>query len=329
MNPITSYEVLIRLTEHHLCEIYGSYGTGKSRLVAHIALEAQRLGARVLFIDTEMGLPSEIAAQIKSYWYVGDSLEALEDAVAWAKDHRNDFDLLIVDSVGTPVYLNYIEFESMAEKLKAFQRLAAVFRDMVRFARGERGVDYDPKSPLDTRRKALSIAVNHCLSEFSRAIKEEPESEPLAPFGGSIHRVPKVILRVEPAELTSEKSVFNILTYKLRNMPKNLVIGKYTIDSRGVRVDWNLKLLGLEKVAEARPKAVPSASEVLSMIPQDLASEVEAHEEESYIILRLKRILKLEDFLRLLDSIRRIGGEYVSAPGKESYFRIPRTVSAS
>lgn len=324
MDPLTSYEVLIHLTEYHLCEIYGSYGTGKSRFVAHIALEAQRLGARVLFIDTEMGLPTEVAAQIKNYWYVGDSLDALEDAVAWAKDHRGDFDLLIVDSVGTPVYLNYIEFESMAEKLKAFQRLATVFRDMVRFARGERGVDFDPKSPLDSKRKALSIAVNHCLSEFSRVVKEEPESEPLAPFGGSIHRVPKVILRIEPAEMTAEKSVFNILTYKLRNLPKNLVVGRYTIDARGIRVDWNLKLLGLEGRVEARPKAAPSASEVLSMIPQDLAGEVEAHEEEGYVVLRLKRILKLEDFLRLLDAVRRIGGEYVSMPGKESYFRIPR-----
>lgn len=67
MSALTSYEVLVRLTEYHLCEIYGSYGTGKSRLVAHIALEAQELGARALFIDTEMDLPAEVASQIKNY----------------------------------------------------------------------------------------------------------------------------------------------------------------------------------------------------------------------------------------------------------------------
>lgn len=316
---LSSYEVLTHLTEHHLCEIYGSYGAGKSRFAAHIALEAQKLGVRVLFIDTEMGLPYSIIAQFKNYLYVGDSLSDLEDAVAWAKEHRDEFDMLVVDSVGTPVYLEYIRFEETAGKLKAFQKLAAAFRDMVRFARGECGVDFDPKNPLKSRRKALSVAVNHCLSEFSRVAREESDSEPLAPFGGSIHRIPKVILRVEPEELTAEYSRFRILTYKTRNLPKNLVIGRYVIDAEGVKVEWNLKLLGL-KPLEKPPYAGRLLAKVLAGMPRSIMENVEAVEEAGHMVLRLKQHISYEDFLKLSNIVRGMGGDYVQGEG---CFKIP------
>ena len=235
--PVTAYDKLAQLTQYHLTEIYGAYGTGKSRLVHHIAVEAQNAGKRVLFIDTEGGLADEHIRQLQNYWYIGDSIEALEDAVAWAKDHRSKYDLLVVDSVGHPVYVNYVEMESMDQKLKAYQRLAAVFRDMVRFARGERGVDF-LMSERESKRKALAIATNHPVSEFAKIAKDLPPEEPLAPFGGQIHRVPKVILRCEPVELAPSRSVFRALTFKLRNMPKNVEAMRYTITKEGVSVEW-------------------------------------------------------------------------------------------
>jgi KaiC/GvpD/RAD55 family RecA-like ATPase len=233
VKPATSYEKLLALTEGHLVEIYGSYGTGKSRLVHAIAVEAQNLGKRVVFIDTEGGLLDEHVKQLQNYWYVGDSIEALEDAVAKAKENRKDYDLLVVDSVGHPVYVNYVELETMAEKLRAYQRLALVFRDMVRFARGERNVDLG-------ERRALAIATNHTISEFARVIKELPEEEPLGPFGGQIHRVPKVILRSEPVELTGERSVFKLVSFKLRNMPKDVEVARFTISKSGVEIKWKI-----------------------------------------------------------------------------------------
>jgi len=230
----TSYDKLMRLAEGHLAEIYGPYGCGKSRLVHTIAVEAQNvLGKKVLFIDTEGGLLDEHVEQLENYWYVGDSIEALEDAVASAKQHRKDYDLLIVDSVGHPVYVNYVELEKLQDKLRAYQRLALVFRDMVRFARGERGVDLG-------ERRALAVATNHTVSEFARVAKEIPEEEALGPFGGQIHRVPKVILRSEPVKLTEKQSVFRLLSYKLRGMPKDMEVARFTIDSKGVKIEWRV-----------------------------------------------------------------------------------------
>ena len=229
----TAYDKLMNLTESHLAEIYGQYGTGKSRLAHHIAIEAQNAGKRVLFIDTEGGLLDEHVRQLKDYWYVGDSIEALEDAVAKAKKQRGSYDLLVVDSVGHPVYVNYVELQGMQQKLRAYQRLAMVFRDMVRFARGERGVDMG-------KRSGLAVCVNHTVSEFSRIAKELPPEEPLDPFGGQIHRVPKVILRSELAEAAPNRSVFRLLSFKLRGMPKNVEVGRFTIDNEGTRVEWKI-----------------------------------------------------------------------------------------
>jgi KaiC/GvpD/RAD55 family RecA-like ATPase len=233
-----SYEKLARLTEHHLAEIYGAYGVGKSRLAHHIAVEAQEAGKRVLYVDTEGGLLEEHAKMLKNYWYVGDSVEALEDAVAWAREHRNDFDLLVVDSVGHPVYVNYVEMETMDQKLKAYQRLAAVFRDMVRFARGERGVDFQ-RIGEPSKRRALALAVNHPVSEFAKMSKDLPPEEPLAPFGGQIHRVPKAILRAEPVEMRKDRTVGSLLSYKLRGLPRDLEVARYVI-KEGVGVEWKV-----------------------------------------------------------------------------------------
>ena len=229
-----AYNKFMELAEAHLAELYGPYGCGKSRLLHSIAVEAQDiLGKKVLFIDTEGGLLDEHVSQLKNYWYVGDSIEALEDAVASAKQHREDYDLLIVDSVGHPVYVNYVELKGMAQKLRAYQRLAIIFRDMVRFARGERKVDLG-------KRKALAIAANHPVSEFARVAKDLPEEEPLNPFGGQIHRVPKVILRIETDQQTETQSVFRVLSFKLRGFAKGVEVARFTIDSGGVRIEWKV-----------------------------------------------------------------------------------------
>jgi len=230
----TNYDKILQLTEGHLAEIYGSYGCGKSRFVYATAIEAQKmLGKNVLFIDTEGGLTDRQINELKNYWYVGDEIDALEAAVREAKNRRNEFDLLIVDSVGHPIYVNYVELKGLDNKLKAYQRLAMVFRDMVRFARGERGKDMG-------KRKALAIAVNHPVSEFARMSHDLPPDEPLNPFGGAIHRVPKVILRIEPKKITPTESVFSLKTFKLRNMAKDVEIALFTIDKTGTRTEWKI-----------------------------------------------------------------------------------------
>jgi len=228
-----AYHKLLELVGPHLIEIYGSWNTGKSRLVHSIATEAQLIGKRVLFLDTEAGLEDKHIEELQNYEYIGDKLDTLIKRVSEAKDDRKKFDLLIVDSIGHPVYVHYVEMEGLEEQLRSFQKLALLFRDMVRFARGEKGADFG-------KREALAIAVNHTVSEFARAAKNLPRVEPLDPFGGQIHRVPKLILRSEPAGFTSTTSIYKLLSYKARDLPKNYEVAQFTIDHNGVRIEWRM-----------------------------------------------------------------------------------------
>lgn len=224
------YQKLLDLAGSHLVEIYGQLGTGKSRFAHSLAVEAQVTGQRVYFMDTEGGLTAQHQKQLDNYEYVGDSLDYLMQRVSWVNDQRDNYDILIVDSIGHPVYVHYVEMGSLEKQLKSYQKLAVLFRDMVRFARGERGKDMG-------KRSGLSIAINHTVSEFARAAKESTE-QPLDPFGGQIHRVPKLILRSEPVAFTSEKSTFNLWTFKARNLPRNRKIAQFIIQGEGLTVNW-------------------------------------------------------------------------------------------
>ena len=228
-----AYDKLVGLTGYHLAEIYGVRGTGKSRLVHSIAVEAQEAGKRVLFIDTEGGLDEKHIKQLDNYEYIGDELDDLREAVDRAKRNRGKYELLVVDSVGHPVYVNYVTMGGMDQKLKSYQELAALFRDMVRFSRGEKGMDLG-------RRFGLSIAVDHTVSEFSRIAKELPAEEPLDPFGGQIHRVPKLVLRSEPLEYASDRSIFGLLTWKARDLPKNFTVAQFSIEKEGIKISWKI-----------------------------------------------------------------------------------------
>lgn len=230
---VPAYHKLLGLVGPHLIELYGAYDTGKSRLVHSIAVEAQVLDKKVKFIDTEAGLEDEHVKELEGYEYVGDNLDALLKSVSEVKDQREKWDLLIVDSVGHPVYVHYVEMGGLQEQLQSFQKLAALFRDMVRFARGEKDKDLG-------KRERLSIAVNHTVSEFARVAKDIPKEEALDPFGGQIHRVPKLILRSEPIGFTIEKSMYRLMARKARNLPKNFEVAQFTIDAAGVKIQWKV-----------------------------------------------------------------------------------------
>jgi len=229
---LPAYQKLLNLAGPHLVEIYGQLGTGKSRLAHAIAVEAQENGKKVYYIDTEGGLTQNHINQLENYEYVGDNLEYLLNRVAEVKNKRDDYDLLIVDSIGHPVYVHYVEMGSLEKQLQSYQKLAVLFRDMVRFARGERNKDMETRS-------GLAIAINHTVSEFAKAAKESTE-DPLDPFGGQIHRVPKLILRCEPVSFSNDQSVFNLCTFKARDLPRNHKVAQFTIDQKGVRIEWRV-----------------------------------------------------------------------------------------
>ncbi len=225
----TAFDKLLELVGNHLIEIYSDTGNGKSRLVYHIATEAERSGKKVLYLDTEKSLPVGYEKHLKNYEVhtartALDLLRQLIDRIRRARDE--DFNLIVVDSIGLPVLAALPEM-SMRERGDAFQLMASLRFQMMGFA-FEHG---------------LTIATNQPVSELSKVSigGKEPkvlEGEPLGPFGGKSEFMAKLILRSEAVQKSPKQSIFKLVVYKAREHGQEYEFARFTVDDKGVSIEW-------------------------------------------------------------------------------------------
>ena len=225
----TAFDKLLELVGNHLIEIYSDTGNGKSRLVYHIATEAERSGKKVLYLDTEKSLPVGYEKQLKNYEIHTAKtalglLRQLTDRVRKARDE--DFNLIVVDSIGLPVLAALPEM-SMRERGDAFQLMASLRFQMMGFA-FEHG---------------LTIATNQPVSELSRSsiggkAPKVSEGEPLGPFGGKSEFMAKLILRSETVQKSPNQSIFKLMVYKARDHGQEYEFAGFSIGKDGVSIDW-------------------------------------------------------------------------------------------
>lgn len=218
----TAYDRLLGLVGNDLVEIFGDYGTGKSRLLGHIALEIQNAKKRVIFFDNENSLPRPIADKLQNYEYVGMRLQPLIDRVA---NLESGFDLVCVDSIGFPVLCNYFEL-GLKERLTALGRMILLRAHLKEYA---------------VRNNGLAIATNQPVSEFAHsemAPDHIPRNEPLPPFGGKGAFISKLLLRTEVESRHPNATKIALMTYKARDLPFDRKIATFTIGDGGTELAW-------------------------------------------------------------------------------------------
>jgi RecA/RadA recombinase len=231
--PLTSYETIVKIMGNHALMIYGDAGTGKSRLLHAICVEAQTmLGKKCLYIDTEGSLPESLVGDLDNYEYIGPDLKALIDRVSLAKRQRDQFDLLAVDSIGFPVLTSYASMP-LNERLSAILSLTNVLADAVRFARASKHESLPAPDKMN-----LSILTNQPKSEFTRVTEGLGPEDPLDPFGGKLSFIAKLILRTEVAERGENQSRFRLLVHKARDLPRGRCVAEYMINQEGVAISW-------------------------------------------------------------------------------------------
>ena len=232
--PLTAYDKFKQLVGAHTVQIYGEAGAGKSRFVHAVAIEAQLTGKKVLYLDTEGSLPLGYEDELENYEYIGPDLDALIERVSLAKRQRDQFDLLIVDSVGFPVLASFASLP-LDKRLTAILRMANIMADTVRFARASK----HEMLPVPEKEN-LAIVTNQTVSEFTRVTKGLSPEDPLECFGGKIAFVPKLTLRSEVVERNSQKSVFRLTVHKARDMPRGKEIACFTLAGNGVTINWKV-----------------------------------------------------------------------------------------
>jgi len=81
--------------------------------------------------------------------------------------------------------------------------------------------------------------------------------------------------------------------------------------------------------APSAAPAAPSAVQALTVegveenFPEDLRSLLNFQEQEEFVVVKPKGFLGSENFARIADIVKKLGGDYVSA-GKDSHFRVPK-----
>jgi len=137
-----------------------------------------------------------------------------------------DFNLIVVDSIGLPVLAALPEMD-MRERGDAFQLMASLRVQMMGFA-FEHG---------------LAIAINQPVSELSRVsirgkAPKVAEGEPLPPSGGKSEFMAKLILRSEAVKKSPMQSTFKLVVYKARDRGQEYEFARFSIDSKGVSIEW-------------------------------------------------------------------------------------------
>jgi len=79
-----------------------------------------------------------------------------------------------------------------------------------------------------------------------------------------------------------------------------------------------------ELLAKITPKTL---AEVEKAIPEECRDLLTYEENNTYFILKPRAYLGSENFVKVLDTVKQFGGEYISA-GKNSHFRILKGVQA-
>ena len=89
----------------------------------------------------------------------------------------------------------------------------------------------------------------------------------------------------------------------------------------------NLQKMELFKLAfVSEPGDEPLAvtiDTVRQKVPRGLKTKLTYEQTDDYVIVRPRRYLGREDFSKVAQIVREMGGEYVSA-GKDSHFKVPR-----
>ena len=222
----TAYDKLLGLVGHDLVELFGPIGTLKSRFAHHVAIECQRLGKSVLYLDSEKSLSENRIAELEHYEFI-PQLEKLIDRISNDKEH---YDLLIVDSIGFPLLRSYFSL-GVHERLTSLGKLILLRGYMKEFADRNRG---------------LSFGTNQPVSDVWRIGKEEEEleatgvTEILPPTGGKSAFLAKAILYTKLVEATEKRTVVDLKVYKARELPKQVQVARVSLTSEGMGIEWRI-----------------------------------------------------------------------------------------
>ena len=204
-------------------EIFAPAGCGKSRLLAHTALEAKRAGKKVLYLDCEHSLPKRFEKELGDGYQRLDFMN-LDRIIEKIASLPKGMDAVFYDSVGFPVMIKFV-------KLNLRERGDAIAKTIL--LRGYL------KHYAETN-NALAIATNQPVSELYGMSHELEDIEHRPPVGGKSIHIAKAVLRLSIQRQNENESVFELRAFECQDMPFNKLLATFTIDGQGEKLEWEV-----------------------------------------------------------------------------------------
>jgi len=216
-------ERLKELVGNDYIEVFAPAGHGKSRLLAHLALEAIRAGKKVIYLDCEHSLPLRIQRELGKAYQRLDfmNLDGIINAIATLP---KGYDLICYDSLGFPVLIKFVQM-NLRERGDAIAK-TILLRGHLKHYAGRNG--------------ALAIAANQPVSELWGISHPEESEEHRPPVGGKSIHIAKAVLRMDIAIRNDKSSVFELRAFECQDMPFNRLRATFTIDEKGERLEWRI-----------------------------------------------------------------------------------------
>lgn len=221
--PRTAYDRLVELFGNDYIEIFAPAGHGKSRLLAHVALEARRAGRKVLFLDCEHSLPGRVERELGDGYRRLDFMN-LDGIIGQIAGLPKGLDLVCYDSVGFPVLIKFVSM-SLRERGDAIAKTILLRGHLKHYAETN---------------GALALGANQPVSELYGMTHELGDLEHRPPVGGKSIHIAKAVLRMGVERQTERESVFELRAFECQDLPFNKLLATFTVSDRGERMEWRV-----------------------------------------------------------------------------------------
>ncbi len=206
-----AFDFIKNIVGSDVLEVFGDTGTGKSKFVHALALEAINSGKKVFFLDTERNLSSADISKLNGTYKYTPVFEEIKKIT----QNLPAVDLVIIDSVGLPILTKFARM-SMKEKGNALLDLIALMGDLKEWA---------------YRHNGMAVVTNQPESEFAK-----PEGYERKPFGDKSCFATKEIWHIASTQKDKSLTKSMVKAFRSRSMGKGTGILAVEITSVGTKI---------------------------------------------------------------------------------------------
>jgi len=215
---IDHFNIIAKLTDYDIFEIFSDSGAGKSKIAWAIAYNSIQHGHSVFYYDTERNISSKYAKKLGDAYHYDPSPKSL----IGFKKRLPKVDMLVIDSVGMPFLVRYADM-GLNERGNAILELISFMGALKEWC---------------IRNNSIAIVTNQPTSEMTEMKKDAVRK----PWGGKAFHIAKEVVKPEMVYSTPDETSILLKAFRMRDYGKGKEIAGVLINDNGVKINWKIKV---------------------------------------------------------------------------------------